>query len=609
MSLALARTRSPEFSVAESLPVQATFPPDDLSTLNSGDEETEEEANKTIWPPHVVYLVLFCAFITSLSFGTTQVPLLYVFRLMECDAYYEENSPDTLEYSQAASTSMSMSSTQSFTSLLVRTLNLLASHYSSGSSTSFFSLSSTSTDRCALRPIESATALSVSLLGASTTVFGLVNLFLTGHLIKRIGVKSTLVINVFFPALRLVVQNIGVEVWGRPGILIVQASQIVVILGGPSGYLLALNTFITEVVEHEWRTAALGRLMGAMMMGSAIGFLLGGYAAEAISIKAPFRLTLILFILACIYAIVALPNIKPAVSEDEGDKKKKAGRMLGEFFAPLKVFAPRKYVRKDGTVKMEYGALLLAWGVFLGILATGYLQTLLQLYATDKFDFGTTKNGWLIFMYSTLRGLFLTFAFPKLISLGRKLTVKGNKNDGEASIGEEEGTTEREPLLKAQKYRENGHDAPNKDLKQKDDQRFTFDLTYSRFSLLADGLLTVLCTFVFEGWQMYLVAAVLPFAAGTGSAAKGSMLQFLGGSASSVERTDALAGISLVEHMARLSTIFAFGVVYAGFSKIGRPELTFICNAGVALIGFGVLLMTRFPPEGSHRLEKEGDET
>lgn len=53
---------------------------------------------------------------------------------------------------------------------------------------------------------------------------------------------------------------------------------------------------------------------------------------------------------------------------------------------------------------------------------------------------------------------------------------------------------------------------------------------------------------------MYLVAAVLPFAAGTGSASKGTILQMVGSGASSSERTDALAGVSLVENMARLST-------------------------------------------------------
>lgn len=179
---------------------------------------------------------------------------------------------------------------------------------------------------------------------------------------------------------------------------------------------------------------------------------------------------------------------------------------------------------------------------------------MLQLFATDVFGFGTQQNGWLIFMYFTLRGVFLTFAFPKLISLGRKLTTK-TEDANRARSAEASEPSERQPLLAAQKHQANASEASaDKNKVDKKEQRFTFDLTYARFSIFADGILTLLCTFVREGWQMYLVAAILPFAAGTGSASKGSVLQMVGGSASSAERTDALAGISLVEHIARLST-------------------------------------------------------
>ena len=151
-----------------------------------------------------------------------------------------------------------------------------------------------------------------------------------------------------------------------------------------------------------------------------------------------------------------------------------------------------------------------------------------------------------------LRGVFLTFAFPKLIALGRKFTLKREEESRAARVSE---SPEREPLLTAPARRgsatENDFD---KDKAQQKEQTFTFDLIYTRFSLVADGLLTLLCSFVREGWQMYLVAAVLPFAAGTGSASKGTILQMVGSSASSSERTDALAGVSLVENMARLST-------------------------------------------------------
>ena len=234
----------------------------------------------------------------------------------------------------------------------------------------------------------------------------------------------------------------------------------------------------------------------------------------------------------------------------------------------------------------------------------GYLPTLLQLYSTDVFGFGTTQNGWLIFMYSMLRGVFLTFAFPKLITTGRKWTLRQEENARQDANAKDSEPTEREPLLAAQTGTARKDNNSN-DKTQKKEQRFEFDLTYTRFSLLADGLLTLLCMFVCEGWQMYLVAAILPFSAGTGSAAKGSVLQMVGSSAGTSERTDALAGVSLVENMAWLSTTFAFGMVFAGFAKVGRPDLVFTCNAAVALIGFVVLFFARFPLEGSRKLEQE----
>lgn len=610
-SLLLDRTQSQEFNATESIAVQEVVPDD-----SSDETESDGEAEANMWPRSVRYLVLLCAFLTSLSFGVTQVPLLYVFRLMTCDAYYKDHPPSQLSSMIGGPSVMTETTT---TSILAYALAPMQG--SSGAS---------ETDRCSIRPIESSTALSVSLLGASTTVFGTLNLFLTGSLIKRIGVKPTLLIQVFFPALRLLVQNVGVEVWGNTGIIIIQCSQIVSIIGGPSGYLLVLNTFITEVVEHEGRTAALGRLTGSMMFGSATGFLLGGVVADVLGIKAPFRLTLILFLTACAYVAVFLPHIPPAegkakVSDSKTEKKLNA---VSRFFGPLTVFAPRKFIGPDGVVRTEYGAFLLAWGVFLGILATGkstlvdssnprcvmladigvlgYLQTLLQLYATDVFGFGTKKNGGLIFMYSMLRGVFLSFIFPKLISIGRKWTGKKEDAAHNAQNIEANGAaSERDPLLSR---RQQEHDLRAQDKAHRKEQTFTFDLTYTRFSLIADGILTLLCSFVREGWQMYLVAAILPFAAGTGSASKGTILQMVGSSASSGERTDALAGVSLVENIARLSTstwtdslpqplrcihnneylltcspltltAFVFGVIFAAFASIGRTELVFTCNA------------------------------
>lgn len=349
-SLLLSRTRSQDFSAAESVALQESLLSPRAKRGGHGpDSDSGSDSNssiETVYPASAKYLVMMCALLTSLSFGVTQVPLLYVFRLMTCDAYYQHHpSPPG-----------------------VWTEPILSYTLGKGDGGAI-------PDRCSIHAIESSTALSVSLLGASTTVFGLLNLFLAGSLIKRIGVKRTLVIQVFFPALRLLVQNVGVEVWGNAGIIIIQCSQIVSILGGPSGYLLVLNTFITEVVEYEGRTAALGQLTGSMMFGSALGFLLGGVVAESFGIKAPFRLTLALFLAGCAYVVVFLPHIPPARPADEhqasmdGARRKKS--TLAKLFSPLAVFAPGRFIGADGVVRTEYGAFLLAWGVFLGILATG----------------------------------------------------------------------------------------------------------------------------------------------------------------------------------------------------------------------------------------------
>lgn len=568
-NLMLTKSRSHDLGNVENMAVQQP------EEHKQSDEPISGQTRK--WPASTRYLVLLTAFITSLSFGVTQVPLLYVFRLMVCDAYFHDRANEPSN----------------------KNIGLLEAYY--GASTLIQNGTSNASDRCSIHPIEASTAVQISILGASTTIFGILNLFWTGALIKRIGVKRTLMIQVFFPAVRLFIQNIGVEVWGSLGIIIVQCSQIVSIIGGPSGYLLALNTFITEVVDHEGRTAALGRLTGAMMFGSASGFLLGGVVAEAFGIKAPFRLTFALFSLATLYAGVCLPYIAPVEDKDDAAaaKQGRMAAMASKFTGPLSVFAPKDFILSDGTIQKQWGAFLLAWGVFLGILATGYLPTLLQLYATDVFGFGTKANGWLIFLYSILRGVFLTFVFPKLIAVGRKWTIRSEEAKQQASSE----NAETQPLLAG------NQDDTASGARGETEQRFTFDLTYTRFSLIADGMLTLLCTFVHEGWQMYLVATILPFAAGTGSAAKGTILQMLGASTSSHERTDALAGVSLVENMARLSTIFVFGVIFAGFASIGHTELIFVINAAVALFGFGVLLFARFPPEGSRKRTREEMDT
>ncbi|KAF2017825.1 hypothetical protein BU24DRAFT_345018 [Aaosphaeria arxii CBS 175.79] len=511
----------------------------------------------------VVYLALLTGFLVSLSFGVTQVPMLYVFRVMTCDEYYKHNpipDPDI--------------------------------------------------DRCSKRPILASTARAVSLLGASTTVFGIANLIITGWSIKRFGVKLALLIQIFWPAVRLAVQNIGVAAGGQAGIIIIQASQVLTVIGGPNGYVLTLNSFITDVSTHEQRTGALGRLQGVMLYGAAIGFLCGGLLGDAFGIAAPFQITLLLFVLCFIYVALVLPSIPP--EQDIAAREEKVGVM--KFFGPLKIFEPQTWVLQDGRKTTQYGALTLGIGVFLGILATGYIQTSLQMYSTDRFNFGTRENGWLISLYFTLRGSFLTFVFPRIITTGRKFYKPTKKYDNQVpveSVRPDMAVTE--PLLGIQPNEIGPIDPMDNDNTEPPAQfvhqspgtqkleTYAFDLLYARFSLVMDGILTGLAVFVSQGYQLYIVASIIPLAAGTGSASKGALLQMIPEN----ERVDALSGMSLVENVARLSTTGIFGLIFAALASVGKTHLVFACNAGVALIGFIVLCFSRFPPEGSTRLIEE----
>ena len=540
------------------------------------DESPSKKSSKQRpWPKSVEYRVLVTAFLVSLSFGVTQVPLIYVFGVMTCDEYYKHHQIPPM-------------GTPAYE------------------------------DRCKVHSIDASTARAVALLGSGTTVFGVFNLFLTGWTIKAWGVKRALLLTIFWPAIRLLIQNVGVEAGAGTGIIIIQCSQIITIIGGPAGYLLALNSFATEIVLPSERTATIGRLTGVAMFGTALGYLAGGVLSDWLGIISPFRVALILFCISTLYSALFLPSI---TNTDEIDKK--ASKSIGAFFEPLRMFTPRKWMLRDGTVRREYGVLLLGTGAFLAVFATGYIPVLLQMYATDVFGFNATDNSKLISLNFVIRACYLTFAFPAIIDFGRAWMEKRDKkkqaNPRRKSTAQSESEaipTDPDVLASAAlPAGEANTDEPEEPIKRtvtnqstrsknEAEESFAFDLLYTRYSLILDGVLTFLATFTGKGWHMYVVAVVIPFAAGTGSAAKGTMLQMC----TPEQRTDALSAISLLEMVARLSTTSLFGLIFSGFADVGRPNLTFAVNGGVAVVGFVVLLFAKFPPAGAVRYTKSEDE-
>ncbi|KAI8964325.1 MFS general substrate transporter [Daldinia sp. FL1419] len=497
--------------------------------------------------------ILLAGFMMAFTLGITQVPINYVFRLMECDVFYSNNPP----------------------------------FEGPG-------------DRCHRREISAGTATQVSILGMSTSFSGVFNLFICGYFIKLWGPRWAFVSQTVLLGLRVSTQIVAVTIGGRRGIIIFQACQAIGIIGGPRGFQLVLNTAVSELVAPKDRTAVFGRLQGSIMLGTAFGFLLGGVLGDIYNIRRPFETAFFLYVVSSLYGALFLPN----GSSNELDSKKQNSRGISAFFAPLRMITPHSYRLESGKVVKSYSLIFLALGIFFGVFSSGYVPILLQMYATSEFNFGTSENGYLMFGNAAIRGIFLLLMFPKIISSGRAW-FNGTPEPAETrehrvgnSIPVNPGDFEADGVGEVPQE-------PIQPVEDEEDSGTGFDLFFVRWSLVVDSIVTAIAGFSTEGWQVYLAGFLLPFASGSAPAAKGVMTELC----HPQQRQDAISAITLVESTAFLLTQGLFGSILAIFSELGHPSLTFFCNAGFAVIAFIILFMAHLPPPNSKRIDDEDSET
>ncbi|KAJ7876617.1 hypothetical protein B0H13DRAFT_2054976 [Mycena leptocephala] len=487
--------------------------------------------------------VLFATLLLSTTFWFTQTPILYAYRIFNCEEYYED--PSHPPYTGIG-------------------------------------------DACAITAVETSTAKDISLMIILGTFSGTANLLLTTWQIRNWGLRAAIVQQTFWPALRNLTQIYATFVGGRMGISIMQATQLITILGGGAGYMLAANSYIAEIVEPVERTAAFGVVAGMMMLGSALGYTAGGLANDLISISAPFEITFGLLVPESLFA----------------------------FLACLTVFVPTRYAHGNGRF---WGLTLLGLGAFGGTLATAYVPLMLQLTATNQYGYKPSDNGFLMAANSLSRALFLTFAFPRIIAAGRAWFVPARGVDVDIEGCHDTTTPAREAS--------DGTITPNTLAPAKDSQRVPglptdasafegvasvngaaeeppiipaavdkahgsgFDLAFLRWSMVADAALTALVGLSSRSWHMGAAAVILPLASGTAPACKGVLMDMV----PETLRADALAGIALLETLALISTIALFSAVFAFLSDIGHPNLVFFFNASLALLAAIVLFAVRFP--------------
>lgn len=121
--------------------------------------------------------------------------------------------------------------------------------------------------------------------------------------------------------------------------------------------MLTANTFVNAIVTPEERTASFGILQGTFMVGSALGFTIGGVVGDYVGDAAPFEVTLTLLIISTILSSAFLPYIAPEPNDEKG------GAGIGSMLKPLLVLGPRRIEKEDGgDGKRYWGVTLLAFG-------------------------------------------------------------------------------------------------------------------------------------------------------------------------------------------------------------------------------------------------------
>jgi hypothetical protein len=410
-------------------------------------------------------LAILCAgTLLSFTFSITQTPMLYAFHLIECDIYYETHPP----------------------------------HSGAG-------------DRCSVDWVAAQMALQMSFVGMCTTFFGTWNLFVAGWSVKRWGPRSALIMQLAFSGTRVAIQTVGIYIGGQKGIIIIACSQMVTILGGPAGYILILNTIAGEIVEPMQRTAVFGQLQGCAMLGAGLGFLFGGIIGDNFGVEMPFQTAFCMFCVSALYVRTVLPYISP--QSLNGGKKSSAARK--GFLAPLRCLAPQTIRLPNGELKKHYGVVFLCCGIFTSVLATAYVATLIQMYATAAFEFNQTNNGFLMSGNLGVRAIFLIFMFPRIIAAGRKWwTSKSTRTPPEPKKPSELIAPDHLPTSPEEFDRPAGLQAEEEPeilqpADQEDRSACHFDLFFLRWSLLLDGVLTTFAAFGTQPWHMYLGALML----------------------------------------------------------------------------------------------------
>ncbi|KAJ7892647.1 hypothetical protein B0H13DRAFT_2276755 [Mycena leptocephala] len=424
-------------------------------------------------------------------------------------------------------------------------------------------------DACAVTAIDSRTAKDITFMIMLTKFSGTLNLIVTTWEIKNWGLRTAIINQTFWPALRNLTQIYATLVGGRVGITIMQSTQLITILGGGAGYLLCVNSYMAEVVGPEERTAAFGVLAGIAMLGVANGYICGGLSNDLIDLSAPFEITFCLLVGSTLFTGLCLPYIPPggfpvkpdpdAPSENSTTEEPKKPESVFAFLHCLRIFLPAKYADGNGKGRF-WGLPLLGFGAFSSVMATAH-PLMLQLTATNQYGFKPGDNGFLMsgnplacrLPHARIPAAHRVGAevFHPAHSYGhgacRCITRGGEQSETmtyTSAFEPSASSSERdEGVYKCQGVNppERMPPADRNNLKKHGQHGSAFDLAFWRYSMTIDAFLVALLVFSASPAHIWAGALMLPLASGTAPACKGVLLDMVPAARKSDAPTNLLA--------------------------------------------------------------------
>lgn len=337
-------------------------------------------------------------------------------------------------------------------------------------------------------------------------------------------------------------------------------------------------------------------------------YIVGGLAFDYGGLLLPFQIAFCLLVFTTIFGTLFLPYIAPippSALPDESEEMMNEKKSRS-FLYPLKIFVPRTPMLGNNPKGpgRDWNLTFLGLGAFVSVLATGYVGMGLQLVATNVFGFKPGPSGLMLVslfvpigLVSTsslspkpvteqssdmmgsrgrwesaaigtrlitqslnlaMRAFFLTILFPRIITHGRQYLSHRSSagvtpfNPSETALPSGLATSSTTEPTDLPSPIPETLSSPTRPVDVAHGS--TFDLYFLQSSILLDGILTALTSFADKGWEMYLAAAVLPFASGTGSAVKGVAMDLV----KEEEKEDALSGIALIEKLGKYSRFLSY---------------------------------------------------